>query len=133
WEGKPSQLINLHIYVACFLLSWLIIPAFYAFYQWLKVRYIDYEVTTQRIFLRRGIINRVDEEVELYRIKDYTVKQPLVHRFFDLYDVKLDTSDKSLPEIYLHGVAQGNDVRDEIRQYVERLREVKKIREVDFQ
>ncbi len=132
WAGRPSQIKNLDIYVACFFGSFLIVPVFYAIYRYLDTYYTRYEVTKSRVFVRTGILTRATEEVELYRVKDYSIQQPFFLRLFYLYNVSIKTSDSSMPIILFESISDGDNVRNGIRRRVESLRDEKNIREVDF-
>ncbi len=131
WHGKPSQVLNVPIYALCLLGSFLIVPIFYAAWRWIELNNIEYEFTTERIFKKTGVFSKMISEVELYRIKDYTLQEPFWLRLFDLGNIQLDSSDKNLPIFNMRGLEKSSQLRDKIRMYVERLREIKKIREVD--
>ena len=49
WEGSPSQLTNLRIYVVCGLTFFLIVPLFYAIWKWIETRCHRYVVSDQRV------------------------------------------------------------------------------------
>lgn len=132
WSGRPSQIINLRFYILCFLGSPLIFPIGLAIWRYINTHYVQYEVSSERIFVYSGIFTRDTEEVELYRVKDYTIHQPFFLRLFDLYVVTINTSDNTLPFLLLNAIPQGDEVRNLIRQRVEKLRQEKNIREVDF-
>lgn len=131
WKGKPSQIYNVPLYLLCLLISPLIVPVFYAWWRWIELNCIEYEITTERIFKRTGVFSKVVNEVELYRVKDYTLQQPFWLRLFELSHVQIASSDKNLPELQMVALDKAEALRDQIRDYVEQLRETKKIREVD--
>lgn len=132
WESRPSQWVNVPIFVICALSSFLILPVFFAIWKYLEVYTTTYEATDQRIFIKYGVLNRKQQEVELYRIKDYVIVEPLLYRFFGLSDLLLRTSDKTAPEISMRAIRDAKAVRDQIRVNVELLREIKKVREIDL-
>jgi len=129
WEGSPSQVINLRTFIICFLGSFLIVPVFYALYKYIETRNIKYELSSERIFIHSGIFTRDVEEIELYRIKDYTLHQPFFLRLFQLYVLTITTNDETSPILLLNSIAQGDEVRNMIRIRVEQLRIEKHIRE----
>jgi len=132
WEGRPSHLTNLHIYVLCGLLCWLVIPLVYGIYRWLELRSLKYELTTQRLRTTHGILNREYDELELYRIKDLSLAQPFLLRLFALGNVMMWTSDKSTPELAIAAIPDSRNVHELLRAQVERRRDEKHVREVDF-
>ena len=158
WTGRPSQVVNLkpfglHALLAAVVvtavvvlarhtsLSWsvliwilalLLIPIGMAAWKWLVVRYTIYELTSQRLRLRRGVINKRVDQLELYRVKDYRVDEPLFLRMASLSNVVLETSDKTDPVLVLAAVRDGETIQNLIRNQVEHLRDRKRVREIDF-
>ena len=131
WTGTPSQVTNLSTFVLCGLTFWLVIPIFIALHSWLKVRFANYELTTERLRVTTGILSRHTEELELYRVKDSSFHQPFLLRIFGLGDIILRTSDRSSPVTVIHAVPDGQTLRDHIRGCVEKQRERKRVRELD--
>ncbi len=148
WSGNPSQVTNLGIYLVCALMAaaivaaavlvapqayWaLIVPVVVALWKYLELRCFRYTVTTERVGLRRGILTKRTDSIELYRVKDTTVIEPFFLRMFGLADIVLTSSDRTTPLIVLHAIPNGMDLREKIRANVERLRVQKSVREVDF-
>lgn len=133
WFGTPSQVTNLGSYILLGLFFWLVIPLFIILWKWLTIKTTKYELTSQRIRTRYGIINKKTDELELYRVRDYKLDQPFFLRMFSLSNIILETSDRSHPTITLHAVPDGEKLREDIRVYVEECRTKKQVREVDFQ
>jgi uncharacterized membrane protein YdbT with pleckstrin-like domain len=132
WEGSPSQLINFPVFLACGLLFWLVIPVFVALWKWLVVRNIRYELTTERLRIRHGVLNKDLDDLELYRVRDYRLERPLVLRVFGLGNVTLTSSDVSQPRVVLRAVRNSERVREHIRYYVEECRTRKRVRNIDL-
>jgi uncharacterized membrane protein YdbT with pleckstrin-like domain len=148
WSGNPSQVTNLGVYIFCVLIAaaivaagvliapqayWaLIVPVLIAFWKYLELKTFRYTVTTERVGLRRGILTKRTDSIELYRVKDTTVIEPFFLRIFGLSDIVLTSSDRTTPLIVLHAIPNGMDLREKIRANVERLRVQKSVREVDF-
>lgn len=133
WSGTPSQVINLPTFVICVLLFFLVIPVFYALWRWLVVKMTKYELTTERLRTRYGVLNRKTDELELYRVRDYKFDQPFYLRIFSLGNVALTTSDKSHPLVVIRAIQNGEQLREQIRTHVEACRVAKRVREVDFE
>lgn len=132
WTGSPSHINNLGIYILCFFGCWLVLPVFFAFYKFLDTHYTRYNISGERIFIRTGIFNRRLEEVELYRVKDYSIQKPFFLRIFYLASLTMNTSDNTRPVLVLEAIPDSEVVRNIIRKRVEYLRTIKNIREVDF-
>jgi membrane protein YdbS with pleckstrin-like domain len=131
WQGRPSQIINLPAFLLCTLLCILVVPIFVALWKWLVVRCTNYELTSERLRMGSGVLSRVHDELELYRVKDSRYEQPFLLRIFGLGNVVLSTSDRTHPTIELRAVRDGRDVREKLRAQVEKLRARKGVREVD--
>ena len=132
WTGSPSQVLNLPVYIFCALLCWLIVPIFYAIWKWLVLRNIRYELTTERLKLREGVLNKRLDEVELYRVRDYSLEQPLFLRPFGLSNITLNTADPSHPAVVLRAIRNGESVLDQLRKYVEQQRLKKRVLPLDL-
>jgi uncharacterized membrane protein YdbT with pleckstrin-like domain len=157
WEGNPSQLLNFHIYLLCLVVAAALlfvafqfrenlgptgayavagaaaIPLIFAFIKWLQIRFRRYELTTERLRLRRGILSRNTDELELYRIKDYVLHEPFFLRVFGKGNIALTTTDDANPNVVLQAVPRAESLRDEIRKYVEIRREAKRVRITEFE
>ena len=148
WQGKPSQLINFNAYLlsgivalliivlSIYLWGWLfyliVFPCGYALHKWLVVNFCNYELTSERIRVTTGIFTKNFEEVELYRIRDYSIVQPFFLRLFSLGNVILKTSDKTMPDLTISAIKDFMEVKDTIRERVELLRKEKDIKEIDY-
>ena len=133
WEGTPSQVLNLKIYILCVLLCWLVVPIFIAIAKWLKLKCYKFEITTERIRITEGIFSKKIEELELYRIKDARVIEPFWLRLFSLGNIVLTTSDRSHPTLVIPAVPDVRGLREQLRNHIERMRLLKGVREVDFE
>jgi uncharacterized membrane protein YdbT with pleckstrin-like domain len=133
WSGRPSHLVNLLWYILWLLLFWLVIPLFILLWQWLVIRTTVYELTSERLKLRRGVLNKHLDEVELYRVRDYQFEQPFFLRLFGLGNILLQTSDRSHPSLRLRAVRGGEQIYERIRAAVEDCRTRKGVRELDVE
>jgi uncharacterized membrane protein YdbT with pleckstrin-like domain len=133
WSGSPSQLLNFPVFLICTLLCWLIVPIFIAIWKWLVVHNIRYELTSERLKIRSGVLNKELEELELYRVRDYRLEQPFWLRLFSLGNVTVTTTDVSQPQVTLRAIADSERVRELIRRNVEDCRTKKGVRSLDLQ
>ena len=127
WEGKPSPLMHLGLYLSCIFL----LPLPFALGKYLVTRTTSYQLTADRLVCQQGIFHRTLDEVELYRIKDYTIVAPLLYRWLGIADLVLVTSDKTHPMLVLQGITDAYLVKELIRKQVEELRIQKGVREID--
>lgn len=117
--------------VACLVGALLVLGT--SFWNWLKVRSIRYEVTTERLKTTTGILTRRLESLELYRVRDLSVVQPFWYRIWGKGNVVLQTSDPTTPQVTLLAVPDPEGLRDRLRQHIERCRQQKRafVTEID--
>jgi len=133
WEGNPSQLMNLGTYIVMGILFPLGVPLFVILFSWLKVKNTKYRITTQRFIETKGIFSKNIEELEFYRVRDYSIEIPFVYRWFGLSNIVLTTSDKTHPRVYIRAIKNGEAVRDQIRGLVEEAKKIRKVSEIDIE
>lgn len=131
WEGSPSQVTNLGTYVVCGLTFFLVVPLIYAIWKWIETRCHGYVVSDQRIRETEGVFNKRTDSIELYRVKDVVLLQPLLLRIFGLGHVELLSSDASTPLVNLRAVPNPGDLREKILLAAEARRDIKRVRELD--
>ena len=149
WSGHPSQLLNFGTHLVCgllaiaivvgavlsgvFLLALLVVfPLGWSIWKYLTIRCRVYQLTSERLRLFEGVLNQEIGEVELYRVKDTNIIRPFWLRVFGLSTIKADTSDRTHPVVTMEAIRDGVNVRELLRKEVERLRDKKRVREVDF-
>ena len=126
WKDRPSQLINFIWYITLF---WtIIIPLI----KYLKTRFTIYEITTERIRTKYGILSQTVDEVELYRVRDYQIKKPFLLRIFGLGHIFLITSDKTHKTVHFKAIRNVEHVSNLVRENVETTRKRTKTREIDY-
>jgi uncharacterized membrane protein YdbT with pleckstrin-like domain len=91
----------------------------------------EYELTSQRLVLRSGVFNRKTEEIELYRVRDSSLDEPLLLRLFGAGNIVLYAIDTSAPTIVLRGVRGAAEVRQKLRAAVEATRDQKRVRSIE--
>lgn len=126
WKSNPSQLTNILVYLFFF---WTVIIPLIVY---LKTRFTIYELTDQIYREKTGILSQKIEELELYRVRDYSVEKPFLMRLFGLGNLILITSDKTNPRVYMRAIRNVENVRDIFRKHVEEARKATDTKEVDF-
>ena len=127
WEDRPSQISNFWTYILFF---WTIIFPVIAY---LNTRFTKYELNSERLKIKKGILSQNIEETELYRIKDYSIFKPFFLRLFGLGHLVLTTSDKNDNYVQLLAIKDVEKVKDIIREHVEKSRKRTGTKEVDFE
>ncbi len=133
WQGGPSQWGNAPVFVLGALLSFLVLPLVYAVVMLLETRFTRYDLTTQRLRSRTGVLSKRVDEIELYRVRDFTVEQSVWQRAVGLGSVRLVTSDRSHPEFVMKNVRGHARVADLLREHTETMRRMKRVRELDVE
>lgn len=151
WRGSPSQWLNFGFYFACLLLgaavvaAWwfyrdqsplilavLAVPVVMALWRGMATACRRYEVTTQRVRMTTGVLSRKTNELELYRVRDYTVLRPFWLRMVGRGHVILQTSDRSTPEVVLEAVPRPEQLKDDVRTNTEIVRRRRGVRDFEI-
>ncbi|MEO5596452.1 MAG: PH domain-containing protein [Lysobacteraceae bacterium] len=154
WAGTPSQKGNLGIFIVCalvaiaiawiasvfmlggagspWILALLVLPAAVAAWRWLVTRNLQYTLTDQRLKTRRGVFNRVTDDIELYRVKDSHFTQPFLQRMLGIGTITLRTTDVTTPIVRLVGMDAPEPLWERMRALVEARRDAKGVREIDM-
>ncbi len=156
WKGAPSQWTNFNFYALCVLMTLIFglgllrAPAQWAnfnFYALITLffglglvlalwKYFDtklnvFTITDQRIIENKGILSKMTDEMELFRVKDIKHEQPFLLRLVGLSNIVLDTTDKSNPLLVINGVPNGQELKEKLREAIDIRRDVKGVRELD--
>lgn len=126
--------IAVALLVGAFWLNMLCLPAIVvlamAFYRFFYIRLTLYILTAETLKIRTGIFSYTLVTLELYRVKDYVIKQNLIMRILRIMTLTLFTTDKQDVVIALNGIPQSN-LNDTIRDLVQRARAKSKIIEIN--
>lgn len=147
WKGYTSQWVHFWFYFFCALLAigclvgipfsagfsalGLVVPLVMWAGRWWVTKTTVYELTSQRLRRTSGILNRTVDELELFRVKDYSMEQPLLLRMLNLGNLTLVTSDATTPTVALKAISNVQDVREKLRNAVQIERDRKRVRQLD--
>lgn len=81
-----------------------------------------YRLTTQRLFIERGILSRVIDQTELIRVDDVRIHKKLLDRMMGLGSVQILTTDATDKDIRIVGVDNPDQLADHIRRNMRTLR-----------
>ena len=103
--------------------------------RWLKNRSASYEITDQRLIIKRGILFKTIDEIELYRIKDVRLGYSLLNQMTDIGTITLTSSDRTTSggEFTLRDIPMARDRREGLRKLVDRARQRRGVRELDHE
>jgi uncharacterized membrane protein YdbT with pleckstrin-like domain len=150
WRGTPSQWTNFGAYFFCLILTagvvvayyfvqppqplillGLIVPFLWAVSRWIATRCQRYEVTSERVKITTGLLSRRTSEIELYRVRDYSIVEPFWLRLVGCGNVVLVTADSSSPSFILRAVPHAATLKDQIRTHTERMRQRRGVRSLE--
>lgn len=147
WQGHTSQWIHFWYYFTCGVLAaaclagipfsgglsaiGLVVPLIMWLAQWFVTRSTQYELTSQRLRVRTGILNRRLDEIELFRVRDYVMDQPLFLRLLGRGNLTIVSSDATTPELKIQAIGQVEAVREQLRAAVQHERDRKRVRQLD--
>jgi membrane protein YdbS with pleckstrin-like domain len=83
---------------------------------------VRYRLTTQRLFIDRGLLARTGDQMELLRIDDVRTRQRAIDRLLDIGSVQIISTDATDKECVLTGVARPADIAEAIRRHTRLLR-----------
>jgi len=101
----------------------------------LKNRSTSYEITDQRLIIKRGILFKTIDEIELYRITDVRLGYSLLNQMTDIGTIILTSSDRTTAggEFTLRDIPMARDRREGLRKLVDRARQRRGVRELDVE
>jgi len=112
FEGRPALVPSIQILVLAILtLGIWLLP------RWWQRGSKLYRVTTRRIVVETGVLSKRLEQIDLYRIADYTVDRPFGQRILGTGNLLLKTFDKSTPELHVR------EIKTDVVALYEKLRE----------
>jgi len=143
WQGTPSPLVNLPLYLLLFLgavlatagllwlrgrgggavVGWLIVAAWaicllVALAAYVKLRATKYTLTSERLRVTTGIFSTETDDIELRRVRDLVVRCPIFLRLLGLGDVVVTSTDRTNPVLTLHAVPRPHDLQGTLRTHV---------------
>ena len=153
WRGTPSQWTNFGVYLFCLLLAagivaayflvppasqnplilaGLALPVLWALGRWIATACHRYEVTSERVKITTGLLSRRTSELELYRVRDYSIVEPFWLRLVGCGHVVLQTADRTTPQVVLNAVPHAATLKDQIRAHTEKMRQRRGVRDLEI-
>jgi membrane protein YdbS with pleckstrin-like domain len=102
-QGNRSKYILLGLAALWILLGLMVL------YRKMNVRY---HLTTQRFIHRSGILTRVSDRIEVIDIDDVTYYQGVFERLVGVGSIKVNSSDRTHPELWLRGIENVQEIAD---------------------
>ena len=83
---------------------------------------LSYQLTSQRLFIYRGILTRVTDQMELLRIDDVRLSQGVVDRVVDTGCLEIFGSDETDDNVTLEFISTPMEVAEQVRRNVHAVR-----------
>lgn len=101
--------------------------------RWFQNRAASYEITDQRLIVKRGLVMKSIDEIELYRIKDVRVDFSLINQLADIGTITITSTDRTTgaASFVLRDVPAARERREGLRKLVDRARQLRGVRELD--
>jgi uncharacterized membrane protein YdbT with pleckstrin-like domain len=103
-------------------------------WRWLENMGAKYEITEERLIIRRGIFAKSIDEVELYRVKDCRIDFSLINQLAGIGRITIASSDETTRDgnLVLAGIDRAQERRETLRRLVDAARQKRRVREIDM-
>lgn len=111
FEGHPAVISSAWQWLAVVVtlgLAWI--------YYWVKSIATRYEITSQRVRIERGILSKVKDSIEVFRIDHFDLHKPLGMRLVGQCLLHLRSSDPSFATVVLYGIPDLEQLGDQLRE-----------------
>jgi uncharacterized membrane protein YdbT with pleckstrin-like domain len=111
FAGRPAVIYSAWQWVVVLLtlgLGWI--------YYWLKSLSTRFEITSQRVRIERGILSKIKDSVEVFRIDHFDLHKPLGMRLVGHCLLHLRSSDASFDTVILYGIPELEQLADSLRE-----------------
>jgi uncharacterized membrane protein YdbT with pleckstrin-like domain len=129
FDGRPALIPSVGVLLlAIVTLGLWLVP------RWWRALGLHYRITTRRIVVETGVLSKRMEQIDLYRVNDYTVDRPFFQRLLGTGNLLLRTFDKTTPELRIKEIK--TDVvalYEQLRQATEKDRAARGVRMVDYE
>jgi uncharacterized membrane protein YdbT with pleckstrin-like domain len=94
----------------------------------------SYEITPERLLIRRGIFLKSIDEIELYRVKDVRLDFSLINQMAGIGTICVTSSDETTRggALLIRHIERAQVRREELRRLVDEARQRRRVREVDM-
>lgn len=101
---------------------------------WIQNMLVTYELTEDRLILRKGIFVKSIDEIELYRVKDVRLDFTLINQWAGIGTITVDSSDETTRDapLVMPHIDDAAGRRERLRALVDTARQKRRVREVDL-
>lgn len=120
-EISNEKLFSIAIFILMIINIWKILV--------IKNSYFIFE--EDRLVMYSGVINKDIDYLEYYRIKDYTVKQNIIDRIFNLHNIQIISTDRTHPNLHIKYLKNFNNTEEVLRNGIINATKSGRGREID--
>ncbi len=102
--------------------------------KWIQNLAATYEITEERLIIRRGILFKSVDEIELYRVKDIRIDFTLLNQWANIGTIAISSSDETTRsgDLILPHIENAQARREQLRRLVDTARQKRRVREIDM-
>ena len=89
--------------------------------------FTKYTLTEEKLLIRTGLFSIKEEDIQLYRITDLTLRSSFLQRIFGLGTIHCCSGDKTTPEFNIENVKNVSKVKELLSKQIEERRDKKRI------
>ena len=103
-------------------------------WKWLENMAAKYEITSERLIIRRGIIQKSVDEIELYRVKDVRIDFSIINQLAGIGRISIASSDETTRsgDLVMRDIERAQERREHLRRLVDTARQQRRVREIDM-
>src|SRR4051812_24051771 len=103
-------------------------------WKWFENMAASYEITPERLIVRRGIFSKSIDEIELYRVKDIRIDFTLVNQIAGIGRICVASSDETPRSgaLVMRDIERAQERRETLRRLVDTARQQRRVREIDM-
>ena len=103
-------------------------------WKWIQNMSAKFEITPERLIVRKGIIFKSIDEIELYRIKDVRMDFSLLNQWAGIGNICVTSSDETtrVGDLVMRNIGKAQTRREELRRLVDAARQKRGVREIDM-
>lgn len=103
-------------------------------WKWLQNMSALYELTAERLVVRRGLVFKSIDEIELYRVKDVRMDFSLLNQWADIGTICLTSSDETTRagNLVMRHIERAQSRREALRRLIDSARQRRGVREIDM-
>ena len=94
----------------------------------------QFEITPERLIVRRGLVFKTIDEIELYRVKDVRMDFSLLNQWAGIGNICISSSDETtrVGDLVMRHVERAEARREALRRLVDAARQKRGVREIDM-